>query len=218
MKNIAEQVLGDMYNSTHGPPKKRRIRDVPHVTQFQSTPGFPPIVPIRDNVSKDGFARIAPDLREKRTRDYMIMRASPINVPPQNYDPITSRSQTRNPKPGFVSSINISSNSIPYDTEFRPITKSPVSMEEGLSSGRSTPSSVGEYLDTINIDTSDETAYGQYDKNFYGGRKRKTRRVRRLKRTRRKSKRSKKKQKHVSKKNKNKSKSIRYHKKSKNRH
>lgn len=192
MKNIAEQVLGDMYNSTHGPPKKRRIRDVPHVTQFQSTPGFPPIVPIRDNVSKDGFARIAPDLREKRTRDYMIMRTSPINVPPQNYDPITSRSQTRNPKPGFVSPINISSNS--------------------------TPSSVGEYLDTINIDTSDDTAYGQYDKNFYGGRKRKTRRVRRLKRTRRKSKRSKKKQKHVSKKTKNKSKSIRYHKKSKNRH
>ena len=214
MKTITKQLLGDMYQSSHGPPKKRRTTsDAPHVTQFQSTPGFPPIVPIRDNMSKDGFAKIVPDLREKRTRDYMLMRASPINVPPQNYDPIITRSQTRNPKPGFVSPIHIPSN-----TEFRPITKSPVIMEEGLSSGRSTPSSVGEYLDTMNIDTSDETAYGQYDKNFYGGRKRKSRRVRRLKRTRRKSKRSKKKQKHISKKIKNKSKSIRYHKKSKNRH
>ena len=86
-------------------------------------------------------------------------------------------------------------------------------MEQEIPSGRSTPSSVGEYLDTMNEDTSDQSVYGQYDKKFYGGRRRKSQRLRTLKRNRRKNKRSRKGRKRISKKSK---KSLRNRKKSKN--
>ena len=188
MKTITKQILGDMYQGSHGPPKKRKVDDkVPPATS---------------------------DPREKRTKNYMLMRASPITMPSQNYDPIISNQKLHPPKPGFISPVNFPSTST-LSTSFRPISKSPVEMEQEIASGRSTPSSVGEYLDTMNVDTTDQSVYGQYDKNFYGGRKRKLQRVRSLKRTRRKNRRSKKGRKRISKKSK---KNLRSRKKSKNRH
>ena len=193
MKNITKQILGDMYQGSHGPPKKQKGND---------------------NVPTE-----TPDRREKRTKDYMRMRASPITMPPQKYDPVISHQKSQVPKPGFISPVNLPSNST-LSREFRPITKSPIVMEEEIESGRSTPSSVGEYLDTMNIDTTNQSEYGQYDKNFYGGRKRKSQPAKTLKRIRRKNKRSKKGRKRLSKKSKSfkkKSKSVHYRKKSKNR-
>lgn len=190
MKTITKQALGDMYQGSHGPPRKRKIKS-----------NIPPA---------------NSELREKRTKNYMLMRASPITRPSQDYDPVISKQNKSNhPKPGFISPVNLPSTST-LSTSFRPITKSPVEIEEEIQSGRSTPSSVGEYLDTMNEDTSDQSEYGQYDKNFYGGRKRKLQRVKTLKRSRRKkNKRSRKGKKRVSKKSK---KNLRYRKKSKNRH
>ena len=148
-------------------------------------------------------------------RKFSRMTASPIEKSTEVYDPITGRKKTRSPRPrpGFLSPVNAPLSSSSSNIVFRPITKSPITMEQEIPSGRSTPSSVGEYLDTMNEDTSDQSVYGQYDKKFYGGRRRKSQRLRTLKRNRRKNKRSRKGRKNISKKSK---KSLRNRKKSKN--
>ena len=172
-----------------------------------SSDGFAKIAPIFGSTSSDGFAKIAPihdtsdsnsklakimpttPSMEKRNRDYLRMRASPIVVPRQEYDHQYSRPATPPTVPALFTPIQSNSSMTQSSSSLRGKPRTLSDLEKGIASGRTSPASLSEYMETLNEDAEpDDSNWGIYDKDFHGGKKRKSRRVRKLRRTRRKKK------------------------------